>query len=235
MSNTTIETQPDEDRRKGRKRAFIALGSLLAVGTLATSAFFTDFALLDLNGSGGFGDQSSLYNIQVSSGQEKKVGDVKSWIEANPDSAAIANIPGASSLLPGGSVVVTIPVQNTSTKWGSTLSVKFKNTTVVDGVTAAQKARNEAYMGLITLDIAVVDDASKTPDATAWTKKALTVPITTGETSTVDLGNLAANNGGKVIYVKVNLNNGTTQDKTDAANGGTASLQAVVSGTSVAP
>ncbi|MDC7804106.1 hypothetical protein PP359_09270 [Sphingomonas sp. BLCC-B65] len=144
MTSTTetTATARDDDRR-GRKRAFLALGALLGVGALATSAYFTDSALLDLNGGGGFGSTDNKYNIQVSTGMENTVSDVKTWVEAFPNSAAITDIPGASNLLPGGSVVVKIPVLNESKNWKSTLKLSLKNTTPAAS-TSDQGDRNAA-------------------------------------------------------------------------------------------
>jgi len=221
-----------EHDRRGRKRALIALGSLFAAGALATSAYFTDIALLDLNGSGGFGSPDNRYNLQVSTGIEDTVAKVAKWVEANPDSAAIANIPGASALIPGNSIVVKIPVKNDSKNWASTLKLSLKNTTATDSVTADQQARNSAYLSLITVDVAETDDASTVPKT--WTKTGLTIPTTTSGSSSesVALTHLPAGSG-TVLYLKLTLND-KSQQQTDAANGGTASIQAVIDGTSVA-
>lgn len=224
----TTATQEDDDRR-GRRRAFLALGAVFGAGALATSAYFTDTALLDLNGGGGFGSTDNAYNIQVSTGMENKVSDVKSWVEAFPDSAAIADIPGANNLLPGGSVVVKIPVLNESKNWKSTLKLSLKNTTPAAS-TPDQVARNEAYMKLLSVDVAETADASTAP--TTWTKTGVTVPAETGSKSAaVDLSTLDAK-AGTVLYLKLTLKEGATQTATDAANGGAVALQAVIDGTS---
>lgn len=230
MTSTTETTAtPRDDDRRGRKRAFLALGALLGVGALATSAYFTDSALLDLNGGGGFGSTDNKYNIQVSTGMENTVSDVKTWVEAFPDSAAIADIPGASNLLPGGSVVVKIPVLNDSKNWKSTLKLSLKNTTPAAS-TPDQVARNAAYMKLLSVDVAETADASTAP--TTWTTTGLTIPAETGSSSTaVDLSTLNPK-AGTVLYVKLALKEGTTQAATDAANGGAVAIQAVIDGTS---
>ncbi|MGJ4845139.1 hypothetical protein [Leifsonia sp. Le1] len=49
-------------RRSSRKRAFLALGAVVAVGAGITAAAFTDFANLNLGANGIGADQ---YNIQV--------------------------------------------------------------------------------------------------------------------------------------------------------------------------
>ncbi len=230
MTSTTdtTATAHDEERR-GRKRAFLALGALLGVGALATSAYFTDSALLDLNGGGGFGSTDNKYNIQVSTGMENTVSNVKTWVEAFPDSAAIADIPGASNLLPGGSVVVKIPVLNESKNWKSTLKLSLKNTTPTAS-TPDQVARNAAYMKLLSVDVAETADASTVP--TTWAKTGLTIPAETGSSSTaVDLSTLDPK-AGTVLYLKLTLKEGATQAATDAANGGAVAIQAVIDGTS---
>lgn len=236
MTPTTETTAAHEDDdRRGRKRALITLGALLGVGALATSAYFTDTALLDLNGSGGFGSVDNKYNIQVSTGMENTVATVKEWVEASPSSAFITAIPGASNLLPGGSVVVKIPVRNESKNWKSTLKLSLKNTTPAasaseKGITPEQAARNAAYMSLLSVDVAQTADASTAP--TTWVTTGLQIPTDTGKSSShVDLSTLEPA-AGTVLYLKLTLKEGKTQAETDAANGGAVAIQAVIDGTS---
>ncbi|GAA2187513.1 hypothetical protein GCM10009786_12790 [Leucobacter alluvii] len=218
-------TEALTERRRGRKRLIIAGGALIGVGALATVAAFTDFGLLNLGGDGGFGGPDNVYNIQVSAGQEDTVGDVASWIEANPDAVDVVPIAGADSLIPGGAPVdVSIPVLNASPTFGSTLEVSIEDTTPVDS-DGAQETRNNAYAALARVSIAQVADASTTP--TSWVIEDATISA-----ANTALDTLAAE-AGVVTVVRVELVEGATQEETNAANGGMVNLQARFDGTSV--
>lgn len=232
MSSLDTASTPERERR-GRRRIILALGSFLGIGALLTAAYFTDVAYLNF-GAHGFGSTSNKYNLQVSAGQENTVAAVPTsgWIEANPTAATISSIAGAGALLPGGSVVMKIPTRNQSTAFGSTLAIDFTDITATTDVTADQQARNLGYLKLLRFEVAVTDSAATAP--TTWvTKTAVKISDAGGSTASIDLGSLAAG-AGTVVYVKVSLVEGATQAETDAANGGTATIQAKVSGTSVA-
>lgn len=212
-------------QKSGRKRAIIAGGAILGVAALATTAAFTDFARLNLNGEGGFGGASNSYNLVVSSGQEATVAAVPeaNWIEANPDAADIAPITGAEALVPGGnSIYVNIPVKNDSNSINSSLALTLENTAAISD-DPTQAAKDAAYAGLMTFEVAQVADASTTP--TDWVT---TTPLSfgaNGKTTVLDLNNLSAQ-AGDVVVVKVTLKDGANAAETNAANGGGVKIEA---------
>lgn len=212
-------------KKNGKKRAIITAGALLGAGALISAAAFTDFALLNLNGEGGFGGADNAYNLVVSNAQEAKVSEVGTWVEANPEAEDVAPIEGADSLVPGGApLYVNLPVKNDSKSMGSTLAISFENITDDASESAEQIAKNVAYAGLISFEVAEVDDAS---DLTA----AVWQPVSGFDTAE-DLSNLAKQ-AGKVIVVKVSLDEGSTQEETNAANGGGVEVQARFDGSSI--
>ncbi|WGD36794.1 hypothetical protein [Lysinibacter sp. HNR] len=122
MHSVDTTPEPNTPQRKGRKRAVIALGSLVGVAILITSAVFTDFANLNL-GTNGIG--SDAFNFQVVN-TDPVTGQMipGEWQEANtPEGAPIA-ITGANSIFPGGpSISVQIPVRNASTSLNSAVTL----------------------------------------------------------------------------------------------------------------
>ncbi len=212
-----------DTRRRGKRRAIIAVGALLTAGALVTAAAFTDYALLDLGAGGGFGGADNAYNIQVSTGQENSVGEVGRWVEANPDAEALP-IPGADALIPGGDpLIVKVPVRNASKNLDSTLALTLNN--VTDGDAPA----DAAYAALLRFDYGMVDDATTVPadlrpiPAGAFAAR--------GSTATVDLGDLTSG-AGRVLVLRVSLANGEDQASTNAANGGGVRVEARLDGTS---
>ncbi|WGD37922.1 hypothetical protein [Lysinibacter sp. HNR] len=113
---------PTTQHRKGRKRAVIALGSLVGVAILVTSAVFTDFANLNL-GASGIGTDG--FNFQVV-GTDPVTGAIipDTWQEANTPGGAPIAIAGANSIFPGGpSISVDIPIRNDSTNINSAVTL----------------------------------------------------------------------------------------------------------------
>lgn len=216
-------------KKSGRKRAIITGGVLLGAGALITAAAFTDFALLDINGEGGFGGSENAYNITVSTGQEPKVAEVTNWVEANPDAESVAPIDGADSLFPGGDpLYVNLPVMNASQTMKSTLDITLELTTAVDA-DPAQQLKNEAYAGLMRFQVAQVDDATGVPGSWVTVSDLSFGP--NGKTATVNLADLDAS-AGSIVVLRVALDEGANQGETNAANGGTAAVQARFDGAS---
>ncbi|MCP3424861.1 hypothetical protein NBM05_02140 [Rothia sp. AR01] len=135
---TTTETMSPEDRaakRRDRRKAILAWGSLAGVGALITAAAFLDNAYLNIgnyaSGDGGIGpgtgDGTKAYNLQVGATDEK--GEfIEGWQEADDPAGVPVNLPGADSIMPGGEPrTVTIPVRNDSAKFGSTLGVNLND------------------------------------------------------------------------------------------------------------
>ncbi|MFC4223905.1 hypothetical protein [Lysinibacter cavernae] len=106
--------------KTGRKRFILAIGSLIGVGILATSAAFTDNAYLNLGGAAGLGD-ASPYSIALVDASNKVV-------QAKPlagNKAAAVNWPitNADKMVPGSTVSTAITVFNNSKNADSTLKV----------------------------------------------------------------------------------------------------------------
>lgn len=221
-------------RRKSKKRAMLATGSLLVAGALFTAASMSDFAILDLFGAGGAGGEK--FDIQVSKQQENKLEEVKTWVQANPQAETL-EIPEAAGLVPGGKArYIRIPVKNVTKGVDANIKLTFQNTTSGSDTDAA-------YAGLMRFDYAVVDDASGLPATlpgsvdsapTGFTQvpKGSFANTNGGTTTQVDLGSFPAD-GGHVLVVRVQLENGANQAATDAANGGKAVVQARLDASSV--
>ncbi|UBH06425.1 hypothetical protein K8P10_001936 [Leucobacter sp. Psy1] len=214
-------------RRKSKKRAMLATGSLLVAGALFTAASMSDFAILDLFGAGGAGGEK--FDIQVSKQQENKLEEVKTWVQANPQAETL-EIPDAAGLVPGGKArYIRIPVKNVTESVDANIKLTFQNTT--DG-----SAADAAYADLMRFDYTIVDDATELPAALPGSVDSVPSGFTRvpkgnfantkgGETSQVNLGSFPAD-GGHVLVVRVQLENGADQDATNAANGGRAVVQA---------
>ncbi|MCP3426976.1 hypothetical protein NBM05_13395 [Rothia sp. AR01] len=214
-------------RRTGRKRAVLASGTLLGVAALITGAAFTDYGLLNLGGSGGFGGAGNGYDLKFSRGQESRVDAVASWVEANPDAESVAPIEGADRLVPGGApVYVNLPVLNASPTFDSSLELTFED--VSETASEPQQSKNAAYARLLRIDVAQVDDAAAT--AGAWTSTALSLGQD-GKTPRLNLNDLAPE-AGSIVVARVYLVDGPTQGETNAANGGGVEVQARFDGSS---
>lgn len=144
-SSTMTATEPE--KKKGRKRAIIAFGSLLGIAALATSAAFTDFANLNL-GSNGIGTDS--YNIQVV-GTDPVTGEIAqgTWQEADTTEGAPIAIVGAETMFPGSApITVDIPVRNTSANIASSLGLGL-----VKIPDAGQNVTDPNYLSSLRFDI----------------------------------------------------------------------------------
>ncbi|WP_157993015.1 hypothetical protein [Leucobacter luti] len=103
-------------KMSGKARAALAVGSLLGVAALATTAAFTDFANINL-GSGGEGiGSSSKFDIAV-------VDTDDTVLQADTEAGVDWVIPGADSFVPGRTLTTTIPVFNNSKTITGDLSV----------------------------------------------------------------------------------------------------------------
>ncbi|GAB3620975.1 hypothetical protein GCM10027417_22360 [Glutamicibacter endophyticus] len=215
--------------KSGRKRATLTAAALLGVGALVTAAAFTDFALLDLNGSGGIGGSANKYNIQVSTQSVDRASDVseKQWVEANPEAESL-DIPGADALIPGGkSIVAKIPVRNASHTMRSSLDLSLQNTTAPTD-DAAEDAKNRAYGQLLHVDVALLDDASDLSKV-SWKPVEMNSFATGEKSERVRLDELDADSG-KIAVLRIGLNSSADDN---AANGGTVAVQARFDGTAI--
>lgn len=117
----------ETQKKNGRKRAVIAAGSLLVAGALISSAAFTDFANINLNGGtagGGIGPgQDNAFSLLVAKPDPQgnpsvdasgNVADAD-WIRANTATGVDYRLAGLDNLAPGSGVAsVTIPMKNNS-------------------------------------------------------------------------------------------------------------------------
>ena len=120
----TIDTSRPA-RFSARKRAFLALGCIVAVAAAVTAAAFTDFANLNL-GADGIGSPGQ-FNIQVVDTDPVTGAQIPGqWQEADTAAGAPIELVGAQTLYPGSAPIsVTIPVRNNSTGFDSTLSLSL--------------------------------------------------------------------------------------------------------------
>lgn len=220
-------TDIEQRRKRSKKRAILATGSLLVAGSLLTAAAMSDWALLDLFGAGGAGGQK--FDIQVSKQQENSLEEVSTWVQANPQAETL-EIPEAEGLVPGGKArYIRIPVKNVTESVDATVKLTLENTT-------QGNATDAAYAGLMRFDYTVVDDAQSLPPALPDSIDSVPAGFTQvpqgsftdtdgGKTTQVNLGRFPAD-GGHVLVLRVQLQNGADQEATDAANGGRAVVQA---------
>lgn len=117
----------EKQKKNGRKRAVIAAGTLLVAGALITSAAFTDFANINLNGGtpgGGIGPgQDDAFALLVAKPDAQgnplvdgsgNVADTD-WIRANTAAGVDYRLAGIDQLAPGsGTASVAIPMKNNS-------------------------------------------------------------------------------------------------------------------------
>lgn len=117
----------ENQKKNGRKRAVIAAGTLLVAGALVTSAAFTDFANINLNGGtagGGIGpgtDNAFQLLVAKPDAQGNPTVDASGnvadadWIRANTAAGVDYRLAGIDDLAPGSGVAsVTIPMKNNS-------------------------------------------------------------------------------------------------------------------------
>lgn len=104
--------------KTGKKRFILAVGSLIGVAVLATSAAFTDNAYVNLGGSGGLGDASKFDIALLDSANGNRIIQSKA-------PGAILNHPitNADKMVPGSIVSTVINVVNNSKNADSTLKV----------------------------------------------------------------------------------------------------------------
>ncbi|MFC4223908.1 hypothetical protein [Lysinibacter cavernae] len=123
-----------QTKTKGRKRVIIAAGALLGIAALATSAAFNDFANLNL-GENGIGNDSAggpdkSFNIQVATFDAVTGLPVTApapanyvWQEADSVAGEDVPIPGADTLVPGGTVTTNIPYRNWSSSFKAAVTL----------------------------------------------------------------------------------------------------------------
>lgn len=113
VKGNPVKNKSFRDCLKGKKRALLAGGTLLAVISLATVAAFTDFANLNLgNGTEGSGiGNPDKFDIAV-------VLPTNVIEQADTAAGYDWEVAGADKLTPGGSVTTTIPVFNNTPSYG---------------------------------------------------------------------------------------------------------------------
>jgi hypothetical protein len=188
----------------GRKRAFIAGGSLLGVAALITAAAFTDSAYLNLgNGAGGdgIGGGDNAFNIQVvntdattnlplaSTFAEAKAGNI--WQEASEPGAngVTIGIAGADTITPGDTVSTSIPFINDSPKLAGALTFSLADSPKgTSSVTPAGETKSMAELLRYTVTV---------KDATGATVSTI-ADQTQAQVANLALGDYAAGDGGTV-------------------------------------
>lgn len=127
MTNPEVEITANESKPSGRKRLYIAGGSVLVAAALLTAAAFTDIANINLGAGSGIGVGDSSFallvpdvdedgNIVMPSGED-------GWVSAASGEGISYNIPGADALEPNSSVSISFPVRNASPTLDGQLSV----------------------------------------------------------------------------------------------------------------
>jgi hypothetical protein len=114
-------------KASGRKRVFLAGGTLLGIGALITAAAFTDFANLNLGGDGTIGSESP-FDIAV-------VQKDNTVVQADTDAGVDWAIADSDSFVPGKTLETTIPVFNNSKTISGDLEVAVQ--TIGDGSVGA--------------------------------------------------------------------------------------------------
>lgn len=209
-------------RRSSRKRAFLALGAVVAVGAGITAAAFTDFANLNLGANGIGADQ---YNIQVVDTDPVTGTQIPgAWQEANTVAGAPIELVGAQTLYPGSAPIsVDIPVRNASTSLGSTLTLSLAQ--LPD---AGADVTDPNYLSSLRFSYS---QAATSVDGTAITGTDLTY----AQLNAVALNGLAAGEESSVtITVRLldQAESGAAFDD-NSLNGSKAFIQAQFNGTSV--
>lgn len=135
VTNPEAHAAPVEDPKSGRKRLYIAGGSVLAAAALLTAAAFTDIANINLGAGSGIGVGDSSFALQVADvdedGNPVIPVDEDGWVSAAGADGISYNIPGAEALEPNESVTVEIPVRNASATLDGQLRVSFQDITAV--------------------------------------------------------------------------------------------------------
>lgn len=192
----------------GRKRMYLAAGSLVGVAALVTAASFTDFANLNLgNGSDDSGiGGNNRFNIQVVGTDDDGNPVVGTWQEAATAEGVNINVPGADLITPGDTVSVSIPFRNESPVLTADLAFSLQDR---PGFTSDATIA-DALRYTVTLDGSVL-----VTDATQATVAGLDLgELTTGDEGVLalsislpDQGSAAANNAlqGQVSYVQAHF------------------------------
>lgn len=209
-------------RRSSRKRAFLALGAVVAVGAGITAAAFTDFANLNLGANGIGADQ---YNIQVVDTDPVTGAQIPgTWQEANTVAGAPIELVGAQTLYPGSAAIsVDIPVRNASASLGSTLTLSLAQ--LPD---AGADVTDPNYLSSLRFSYSQ-------PATSVGTTAVAGTDLTFAELNAVALNGLAAGEESSVtITVRLldQAESGATFDD-NSLNGSKAFIQAQFNGTSV--
>lgn len=193
---------------RGKKRAVLAVGTLLAAGALTTAAAFTDFANLNLgNGTNDSGvGGNNRFNIQVVGTDANGNPVPGTWQEANTAEGVNINVPGADLLTPGDTVSVDIPFPNESPALSADMAFSLQDrpgrTSGAEIATALRYTVSLNGTALVTnVTQAAVDNLDLGVYATGATGT-LHVSI-----SLPDQGSEAANNAlqGQVSYVQAHF------------------------------
>lgn len=107
-------------RSSGRKRLVLAGGGLVLAASVATLASFTDVANLNLgNGADGSGiGNPEKFDLAV----VLPDGTVE---QADTDAGYNWEVPGAETLIPGGTIATTIPIFNNSARIDASIAVSL--------------------------------------------------------------------------------------------------------------
>ena len=198
----------------GRKRMYLAAGSLVGVAALVTAAAFTDFANLNLtsgsddSGIGG----NNRFNIQVVGTDDEGAPVPGSWQEAATTEGVDITLPGSDLIAPGDTLSVSIPFRNESPVLGADLTFTLQDRPGSTSDTGIA----EALRYTLSVDgTALVTDVPQAAVAGIALGQLLA-----GEGSVLDLsvtlpdqGSDAANNTlqGQVFYVQAHLDAASTQ------------------------
>ncbi|MBF0720844.1 hypothetical protein [Sanguibacter inulinus] len=198
----------------GRKRMYLAAGSLVGVAALVTAAAFTDFANLNLtsgsddSGIGG----NNRFNIQVVGTDDEGTPVPGSWQEAATTEGVDITLPGSDLIAPGDTLSVSIPFRNESPVLGADLTFTLQDRPGSTSDTGIA----EALRYTLSVDgTALVTDVPQAAVAGIALGQLLA-----GEGSVLDLsvtlpdqGSDAANNTlqGQVFYVQAHLDAASTQ------------------------
>lgn len=196
------------ERKTGRRRAYLMAGTALAIGALLTAAAFTDRANINLGSGSGIGVGDWDFALQVADVDELGAPIDGKWVSASSADGVTYAIPGASSLIPGTSGAVTVPIRNISEASDAILSVGVE----LHGVDASDAALVEQLR--FTAVLTDSDGAEHTLLSNASLNQVTASPVL-----------LSANSAGR-ITVTVDLL--PTADT--SVQGKTASLRAVITG-----
>ncbi|MFC6356470.1 hypothetical protein [Luethyella okanaganae] len=204
--------------RSGRKRLFLAVGTLLGIAALTTAAAFTDFANLNLgNGTSdsGIGGENR-FNIQVVGTDTNGVPVPGTWQEANTAAGVNIKVPGANTITPGDTVTTAIPFKNESPALLAKVSFSLQERA---GFTSDPAIR-AALRYTIALNGTAITGASN---------------VTQDAVSNLDLGTYAANGGSGVLTVTVTLPDQGSAAANNALQGKISYVQAHFAAISVQP